>query len=638
MDRAANSMLQQPDILDLVVRWEELHDAGCEVAPEDLCRDFPELLDEVSRQIHALQGMVQTLAETSPAPAERPSASDACMAASADGVHHSSDARLLRWPTIPGYEILAELNHGGMGVIYKARQVRLDRVVAIKMILSNGNVLPEQAARFLREARVMALLQHPNIVQIHEVGEHDGHAYLVMEYVPGGTLSEFVDNKPVAPVNAAEMTATLARAMAYAHHTGVVHRDLKPSNILLTADGVLKIGDFGLAKCFDVPVDFTHTTNLMGTPSYMAPEQLGVEPCVAGPAVDIYALGAVLYELVAGRPPFLADNPLDTLQLVRSRDPIPLVHWQPKTPRDLDTICLKCLEKDPRRRYADSQALSDDLGRFLAHQPILARPIGAPERIWRWSRVHPAAAAWIGMAVLAVVLVLSIVLAFNRRISMELAHTNAAHAQTVLTRGKLDRAIANEVADRLDSDLREMAGVPRMIAMMLERMPVRDEAVVQDLFANALKETPLIFGLTLAMEPYKWSADRENFALYVFRRGREFPTESLTPPSYLPLYREWPWYRMAKGGDGFWTEPYVDPAAEHTPMVTFSAPIYRDGRFVGVAAADLAHGLFPCDARQHRSAGLGAECILHSCYPRRTRLLLIWRMATNTQTLLPTRR
>ena len=283
---------------------------------------------------------------------------------------------------MPGYEILEEVGHGGMGVVYKARQLALGRIVALKMILPTGAAGADQQARFLQEAKVMALLQHPNVIQVHEAGSCEGRPFLAMEYVGGGSLAASLAGRPMSPRKAAETVAVLADAVQRAHQQGVIHRDLKPGNILLTMDGKPKIGDFGLAKWFAVPSSAAETTQIMGTPSYMAPEQAFGPRAALGPAVDVYALGAILYELLTGRPPFMSDNPLDTLQLVASQEPIPPRRWQPKVPRDLETICLKCLEKEPRRRYGSARALCDDLGQFLAGKAISARPAGPAERCW----------------------------------------------------------------------------------------------------------------------------------------------------------------------------------------------------------------------------------------------------------------
>jgi WD40 repeat protein len=298
-----------------------------------------------------------------------------------------------RTPRVPGYEVLGVLGRGGMGVVYRARHVALKRLVALKLIRSGPEAHPEERQRFRREALAVARLQHPNIVQVYEVGEHDGVPYLALEYAAGGSLAQQLRGAPQAPGPAAQLLETLARAVHAAHQAGVVHRDLKPANVLLTADGVPKVTDFGLAKQLESESVQTETTAILGTPGYMAPEQAGGRARQVGPSADVYALGAILYELLTGRPPFLAETVLATLEQVRTRDPVPPTRLQPGVPRDLETICLKCLHKEPARRYPTAEALADDLGRFLKHEPIRARPVGLGERALKWARRRPAIAA-----------------------------------------------------------------------------------------------------------------------------------------------------------------------------------------------------------------------------------------------------
>jgi serine/threonine protein kinase len=345
------------------------------------------------------------------------------------------DIHIPPWPaarnpptTIPGYEILGDLGRGGMGVVYKARQVRLNRLVALKMIHAGELSDPDTLARFRTEAMAVARLQHPNIVQIYEVGEADGRPFFSLEYVAGGSLAQRVAGKPQPPEAAAALIETLARAIDYAHSQGVVHRDLKPGNILLAsgvasaprgieeanprgadatplAKSIPKIADFGLAKYTaaaspgrtDGP---TRPGLIVGTPAYMAPEQAAATPETVGPTADVYALGAILYELLAGRPPFQGANAMDTLLQVRLLEPIAPRVWQPKAPRDLETITLKCLQKDPRRRYSSARELADELRRFLDGVPIRARATLLTERAWRWVRRHPSitAMAWVVLA------------------------------------------------------------------------------------------------------------------------------------------------------------------------------------------------------------------------------------------------
>ena len=293
---------------------------------------------------------------------------------------------------VPGYEILGLLGHGAMGIVYKARHLKLQRLLAVKMIKAGSDADETELARFRTEAEAVARLQHPNIVQIHEIGEHHGKPYFSLEYCAGGRLDKKLGGTPVPAREAAALVKTLAGAMQAAHDRHIVHRDLKPANVLLTEDGTPKISDFGLAKKLDEGGGHTQTGIPMGTPSYMAPEQAAGQTKEIGPAADVYALGAILYECLTGRPPFKAANATETIFLVRNAEPVAPSQLIPRVPRDVETICLKCLQKDPAKRYGTAADLADDLGHFLNGEPIRARPVGRPERAWRWAKRYPAKA------------------------------------------------------------------------------------------------------------------------------------------------------------------------------------------------------------------------------------------------------
>jgi len=310
-------------------------------------------------------------------------------------------------PAIPDYEILGELGHGGMGVVYKAQQVLLNRPCVLKMILAGAHAGDEATVRFLAEAEAVARLQHPNIVQIHHVGRADGLPFFELEYVPGGSLDRRLDGKPWLPRRAVELIEPLARGVAEAHRLGIVHRDLKPGNVLLATDGTPKLTDFGLARSLSRESGLTQTDSIMGSPSYMAPEQAEGHTHHAGPAADIYSLGAILYELLTGRPPFRGATVLETLEQARTAEPVPPSRLVPRLPRDIETIALKCLQKEPGKRYDSAAALAEDLRRFQGGVPIVARPVPPWERAWRWCRRHPAPAALTAAVVLVATLGLS---------------------------------------------------------------------------------------------------------------------------------------------------------------------------------------------------------------------------------------
>jgi tRNA A-37 threonylcarbamoyl transferase component Bud32 len=355
-------------------------------------------------------------------------------AASAEGPALAAGSLPSRVRYFGDYELLEEIARGGMGVVYKARQVTLNRIVAVKMILAGQFAGEADVQRFYAEAEAAANLQHPNIVAIHEVGETDGQHYFSMEYVDGRSLAQMVRQHPLASREAAAMLAIVAQAMQYAHENGVLHRDLKPSNILLakprraaagkptdppTANHVeslvLKITDFGLAKRTASGASLTGTGQVLGTPSYMSPEQASGKRGQVGPASDVYSLGTILYELLTGRPPFQAETPLDTVMQVLEHEPVAPRLLQPKIPRDLETICLKCLQKQARLRYASAGDLADDLRRFLNDEPIRARRPDLIDRAARWIRKQRRSVALaIGAGAVAVILAMLAMLGVNQ--------------------------------------------------------------------------------------------------------------------------------------------------------------------------------------------------------------------------------
>jgi serine/threonine protein kinase len=360
-------------------------------------------------------------------------------------------------PTVPGFEILGELGRGGMAVVYKARQVALQRTVALKMVLNGAHAGPKELARFRAEAAAIARLQHPNIVQIYDVGEVAGRPYFALEFVAGGSLADHLHGTPQPMRSAAQMIETLARAVHAAHANGVIHRDLKPGNVLLSfsreppasaepalaggswLNGVVpKIADFGVARCADVHGEApghrapTVTGEILGTPSYMAPEQAATRRQRVGPAADVYSLGAILYELLTGRPPFRAETPLETVLQVVHAEPVSVTSLRPNVPRDLETICLKCLRKEPHKRYGSALELAEDIQRFLRGEPIRARSVGMAEKLWRWVRRHPLPSGLLAAGLLAPLVALTALSLLSARLVRANALESAAQQAELL--------------------------------------------------------------------------------------------------------------------------------------------------------------------------------------------------------------
>jgi hypothetical protein len=316
-----------------------------------------------------------------------------------------------------GYELIEEIARGGMGVVWRARQRKLDRLVAIKLIREGLLAGSNEITRFHAEAAAVARLRHTGVVAIHEVGQVEGRHFYSMDLIEGSNLAQALRNGPLAPARASEIVRQIAEAVAHAHSRGVLHRDLKPANILLGADGIPHVTDFGLAKLLNSDSSQTLTGVVLGSPHYMSPEQAQGLP--VSHQSDVYSLGAILYECLTGRPPFNAANPLDTMRLVIERTPPPARALNPTLPRDLETIASRCLAKTPTARYATAQALADDLDRFERREPILARPVGAIERAWRWSRRKPALASLAAVLFVAPLVVIGLQLRYQKHLRQE---------------------------------------------------------------------------------------------------------------------------------------------------------------------------------------------------------------------------
>jgi len=338
-----------------------------------------------------------------PSPAHPPtpptSDPDDRLPAPADATENGAATLSQGGPALPGghlsvgcYEVLDILGRGSMGVVYRARHRGLGHQVALKM-LGAADHGDDALARFRLEAAAVARLSHSGVVHLYEFGEYDGQPFFAQGYIDGGSLHDRLKNGPLPARGTAMLLEKLARAVQHAHEHGIIHRDLKPANVLMTRKAEPKVADFGLAKDLDADQQLSRTGHVLGTPAYMAPEQAAGHVRAVGPARDVYALGVILYECLTGRVPFRAPTTFETLQLVLTREPVPPRPLAAGLPRDLETICLRCLEKEAGKRYQSAADLADDLGRFLRGEPVAARPVGRPERAWRWCRRNPAVAA-----------------------------------------------------------------------------------------------------------------------------------------------------------------------------------------------------------------------------------------------------
>lgn len=378
---------------------------------------------------------------------------------------------------VPGYRVLGELGRGGMGVVYKARHMRLQRIVALKMVLSASHASPLSLARFRTEAEAVAHLQHPHIVQIYENGEHNGLPFFSLEFVEGGCLADRLRDKAPPAKAAAELVEMLASAMDFAHQRGVIHRDLKPANVLMTAPSsggstitrhsaldmrstskhwsgsIPKIADFGLAKRLGDDSSKTEDGAILGTPSYMAPEQAKGDKATVGAPADIYSLGAILYEMLTGRPPFRAGTPLETIHQLIHKEVVPPRQLDPTVPVDIETICLKCLEKDPGKRYATAGQLALDLRHFLLDEPILARPTPIWERVWKWCKRRPALVALVAVINLAALAMVLLIIWHNASLKGQLEQARADEREA---RQREQDALAAERRAALEAETKQL--------------------------------------------------------------------------------------------------------------------------------------------------------------------------------------
>jgi tetratricopeptide (TPR) repeat protein/tRNA A-37 threonylcarbamoyl transferase component Bud32 len=431
----------QEAIFEAFAAWDERFRLGEDPPIESLGLSDPALVQELARWIAEQKRLyaVMQIQETTP-----------------DG----RAGALETLAVFPGHETLGMIGQGGMGVVYKARDKKLGRVVAIKTMAEVFGSGEARSSRFLAEAEAVARLKHPNVVSIYAIGEFQGRPYFSLEFAEGGSLSQRLARGPMSATAAARLIELLAHAVHAAHQAGIVHRDLKPSNVLLTADGVPKISDFGLAKLLDSDSVRTLSGEALGTPSYMAPEQASGNSREVGPAADIHALGAILYHTMTGRPPFLGESTVETLALVVSTEVVPPRRLRPDMPADLETICLKCLEKSPARRYATAQELAEDLERFRSGAPIRARRLGPVERLAKWAARHPWQTGLAATVFLALAVVMGLTYRHNFQLRAEIGRTQAKAAEARRNYAEA-RSTIGAMLGRLDD--RQVAGSPRLL-------------------------------------------------------------------------------------------------------------------------------------------------------------------------------
>jgi tRNA A-37 threonylcarbamoyl transferase component Bud32 len=428
----------------VLVEYLQRIDAGEEIDREQFIAAHPEVADELRDYFRTADDVEQLRQREPAATLDSDSASDTATPPLAT-IRYFGD-----------YELLEEIARGGMGVVYKARQASLNRTVALKMILAGQLASEEDVQRFHAEAEAAANLDHPGIVPIYEVGIHNGQHYFSMGYVEGNSLAARIVDGPLPPREAAEATQRVAEAVAYAHAHGVIHRDLKPANVLLDKHGHPRVTDFGLAKRVQADSDMTRSGQILGTPSSMPPEQASGKITAIKETADVYALGAILYALLTGRPPFQADNQLDTLMQVLEREPVGPQALNPKIPKDLETICLKCLEKEPSKRYESATEVTQELQCFLEGRPIKARPIGPVRRAVRWCRRKPVVATLLALLAASMVIGTSVSLFWARRAEIKANEATANATRAGKAEKRANREAATAKANEATAKANEM--------------------------------------------------------------------------------------------------------------------------------------------------------------------------------------
>src|SRR5262245_14507166 len=401
--RRQRIMSEEPRLTELLMQWEELRLQGSKVAAEELCSDSTDLIDELERRIRALEALDPVLAVGS-------SLVDDATVTGEPQFDERSES-----PVLAGYEVLSKLGEGGMGVVYKVRNLAVGRIEALKMIRARSILNPLVVQRFRKEIEAMAPIAHARIVRIYAAGQHQGHPYFTMEYVESGALSQQMRRFSDDPAAALALTIKIAQAVHYLHTKNIVHRDLKPANILLKEQDELLVSDFGLAKLFDrepepagadrsaADPNLTQVGAVLGTAAYMSPEQAAGQTNQLNSSTDIWAIGVILYELLTGHRPFEGADSDSVREAVQTTEPLPPSHYRPKLPRDIEAVCLRCLNKDPSSRYPTAQALVDDLERLQRGEPILPEPW--PRRLWRGARRRPTLSMAAGLVIVFAALV-----------------------------------------------------------------------------------------------------------------------------------------------------------------------------------------------------------------------------------------
>lgn len=479
------------------------------------------------------------------------------------------------------YEIIEKLGAGGMGIVYRARHTQLNRTVALKMTLLGHLAGDDNVQRFLMEASAVASLDHPNIVPVYEIGEQDGQHFFSMKLIEGSSLADRIPDLQRKPREIARLMILVARAIHYAHQHGLLHRDLKPVNILVDGQGQPYVTDFGLAMRLEGDKKLTQTGFTIGTPNYMSPEQAMGDKKRLTTASDVYGLGAVMYEMMTGRPPIDGHSPAEILANVLERDPVRPSKTNLGVDIDLETICLKALDKSPEKRYRSAEGLAADLELWLEGVPIHARRVTTFERTIKWARRHRWLAALIGTAAAALIFILVGSVLFTSRLNRELKRNEE-------TRRELELTLTRQVAERLDSDFRRLAAIPQGAALLLSQRSDWTEPQLKEMLLGVLNSDPRVFGVCAAFEPGQFELVRRDYALYVHRSPKGPVFVQFSPDVYQPLYREWDWYANARDrGAALWGDPYFDKGGGEIWMATHSVPFKRAGKFTGVFTVDV---------------------------------------------------